>query len=56
MGAKGRKRKALRKAKNRTGMIKSISGFHSSNQRAKRESLSRMKEEQSEAYKRYFNL
>lgn len=36
MGAKGRKRKQRRKAKNRTGLIKSLSGEFSANQMQKR--------------------
>ena len=39
MGAKGRKRKQLRKAKNRAGLLKNLSGPHSKNQRDKRELL-----------------
>ncbi|MFA7174807.1 MAG: hypothetical protein WC340_15635 [Kiritimatiellia bacterium] len=36
MGAKGRKKKQKIRAKNRTGLLKNISGFHSLNQRNKR--------------------
>lgn len=36
MGERGRKRKAMRQARNRTGLIKSLTGMHSQNQIIKR--------------------
>ena len=45
MGAKGKKRMACKKAKNRTGMLNRISEPHSTNQRNKQKKI-----EQEQAY------
>ena len=54
MGAKGRKRKQLRKAKNRTGLVRALSGDMSVNQCAKRRNEAAKREQMSDALKRYF--